>query len=64
MNGSRPACSRRARPQGLLEYHAVVVIDWSFLSADGAMTEVRLGGAKTSPNPPDRTKRGDETISP
>ena len=42
----------------------MVVIDWSFLSADGAMTEVRLGGAKTSPNPPDRTKRGDETISP
>ena len=44
--------------QGLLEYDEVVGIDWSFLSADGAMTKAPLGGAKTGPNPTDRAKGG------
>ena len=44
--------------QGLLEYDEVGGIDWSFLSADGAMTKAPLGGAKTGPNPTDRAKRG------
>ncbi|MGZ6590311.1 MAG: IS5 family transposase [Solirubrobacteraceae bacterium] len=44
--------------QGLLEYDAVVGIDWSFVSADGAMTKAPLGGPKTGPNPTDRAKRG------
>ena len=44
--------------QGLLEYDAVVGIDWSFLAVDGAMTKAPLGGAKTGPNPTDRAKRG------
>lgn len=44
--------------QGLLEYDAVVGIDWSFLSADGAMTKAPLGGSKTGPNPTDRAKEG------
>jgi putative transposase len=44
--------------QGLLEYDEQVGIDWSFLSADGAMTKAPLGGRKTGPNPTDRAKRG------
>lgn len=44
--------------QGLLEYDEHVGIDWSFLSADGAMTKAPLGGQKTGPNPTDRAKRG------
>jgi putative transposase len=44
--------------QGLLEYDERVGIDWSFLSADGAMTKAPLGGPKTGPNPTDRAKRG------
>src|SRR6266571_4102524 len=37
--------------QGLLEYDAVVGIDWAWLAADGAMTKAPLGGPKTGPNP-------------
>ena len=44
--------------QGLLEYDAVVGIDWEWLAADGAMTKAPLGGPKTGPNPTDRAKRG------
>jgi hypothetical protein len=44
--------------QGLLDYDATIGIDWSFLSADGAMTKAPLGGPKTGPNPTDRAKRG------
>src|SRR4051812_39204885 len=44
--------------QGLLAYDEVVGIDWSFLSADGAMTKAPLGGTKTGPNPTDRAKQG------
>jgi putative transposase len=44
--------------QGLLEYDEIVGIDWSFLSADGAMTKAPLGGPKTGPNPTDRAKGG------
>jgi len=44
--------------QGLLEYDEKVGIDWSFLSADGAMTKAPLGGPKTGPNPTDRAKGG------
>ena len=44
--------------QGLLEYDAVVGIDWEWLAADGAMTKAPLGGEKTGPNPTDRAKRG------
>jgi putative transposase len=44
--------------QGLLEYDERVGIDWSFLSADGAMTKAPLGGPSTGPNPTDRAKRG------
>jgi putative transposase len=44
--------------QGLLEYDEVVGIDWSFLSADGAMSKAPLGGPKTGPNPTDRAKGG------
>jgi transposase len=49
--------------QGLLEYDEVIGIDWSFMSADGAMTKAPLGGPKTGPNPTDRAKRG-ETLGP
>ena len=49
--------------QGLLEYDAVVGIDWSFLAADGAMTKAPLGGPKTGPNPTDRAKRGQSARS-
>jgi transposase len=44
--------------QGLLTYDEAVGIDWSFLSADGAMTKAPLGGEKTGPNPTDRGKKG------
>lgn len=44
--------------QGLLEYDEKVGVDWSFLSADGAMTKAPLGGPATGPNPTDRAKRG------
>lgn len=44
--------------EGLLEYDEKVGIDWSFLSADGAMTKAPLGGKETGPNPTDRAKRG------
>jgi putative transposase len=44
--------------QGLLEYDAVVGIDWEWLAADGAMGKAPLGGGKTGPNPTDRAKRG------
>jgi putative transposase len=44
--------------RGLVEYDAVVGIDWEWLAADGAMTKAPLGGAKTGPNPTDRAKRG------
>ena len=44
--------------RGLLEYDKVIGIDWSFLSADGAMTKAPLGGPKTGPNPTDRAKKG------
>lgn len=44
--------------QGLLDYEERVGIDWSFLSADGAMSKAPLGGEKTGPNPTDRAKRG------
>jgi putative transposase len=44
--------------QGLLEYDEKIGIDWSFLSADGAMTKAPLGGLKTGPNPTDRAKGG------
>jgi putative transposase len=36
----------------------VIGIDWSFLSADGAMTKAPLGVPKTGPNPTDRAKKG------
>lgn len=49
--------------QGLLEYDAVVGIDWSFLSADGAMTKAPLGGPKTGPTPPIAPKGG-QTLGP
>jgi len=38
--------------QGLLEYDEVVGIDWSFLSADGAMSKAPLGGRKTGGRTP------------
>jgi putative transposase len=44
--------------QGLQGYDEEVGIDWSFLSADGAMTKAPLGGDETGPNPTDRAKRG------
>ena len=44
--------------RGLLDYAAIVGIDWSWLAADGAMTEAPLGGPKTGPNPTDRAKEG------
>ncbi len=44
--------------QGLLDYDAEIGIDWSWLAADGAMTNAPLGGAATGPNPTDRAKRG------
>lgn len=44
--------------QGLLAYDEQVGIDWSFLSADGAMTKAPLGGPATGPNPTDRAKKG------
>jgi putative transposase len=44
--------------QGLLDYDAVVGIDWAWLAADGAMTKAPLGGPKTGPNPTDRAKKG------
>lgn len=44
--------------QGLLDYDAVIGIDWAWLAADGAMTKAPLGGEKTGPNPTDRAKRG------
>ena len=46
--------------QGLLEYDAVVGIDWEWLACDGAMGKAPLGGAKTGPNPTDRAKRWHE----
>jgi len=54
----RAGVSAEVRRQGLLEYDQAVGIDWSFLSADGAMTKAPLGGEKTGPNPTDRGKRG------
>ena len=47
-------CWRR----GLLAYDAAAGIDWSFLSADGAMTKAPLGGEQTGANPTDRGKKG------
>jgi len=44
--------------QGLLDYDAVVGIDWAWLAADGAMTKAPLGGPKTGANPTDRAKKG------
>ena len=44
--------------QGLLDYDQVVGIDWSWLSADGALTKAPLGGPRTGPNPTDRAKNG------
>jgi putative transposase len=44
--------------QGLLDYDAVVGIDWAWLAADGAMTKAPLGGPRTGPNPTDRAKKG------
>ena len=44
--------------QGLLEYDAVVGIDWEWLAADGAMRKAPLGGDNTGPNPTDRAKGG------
>ena len=44
--------------QGLLDYDAVVGIDWAWLACDGAMTKAPLGGPKTGPNPTDRGKKG------
>ncbi len=35
--------------QGLLEYEALVGIDWSWLAMDGAMTKAPLGGEKKRP---------------
>ncbi len=49
--------------QGLLEYDEKVGIDWSFLSADGAMTKAPLGGPKTGPNPLTEP-RGGEALGP
>jgi transposase len=37
--------------QGLLEYDHFVGIDWSWLSADGAMTKAPLGGEKDGQEP-------------
>jgi putative transposase len=48
----------RAHEAGLLAYDASVGIDWSWQSADGAMTKAPLGGEKTGPNPTDRGKSG------
>ena len=44
--------------RGLLAYDAAAGIDWSFLSADGAMTKAPLGGEQTGANPTDRGKKG------
>ena len=44
--------------QGLLAYDAFQEIDWTWLSADAAMTKAPLGGEKTGPNPTDRGKSG------
>ena len=44
--------------QGLVDYDQVVGIDWTWLSADGALTKAPLGGPRTGPNPTDRAKRG------
>lgn len=44
--------------QGLLDYDTEIGIDWSWLSADGAMTKAPLGGPATGSNPTDRAKKG------
>ena len=44
--------------QGLLDYDAVVGIDWAWLSCDGATGKAPLGGQATGPNPTDRAKGG------
>ncbi len=43
---------------GLVEYDELKGIAWKWQEADGAMTKAPLGGAKTGPNPTDRSKRG------
>jgi transposase len=37
--------------QGLLEYDKLKIIDWNWLSLDGAMTKAPLGGEKNGPKP-------------
>ena len=44
--------------QGLLAYDELKVIDWQWLSCDGALGKAPLGGEQTGPNPTDRAKRG------
>ena len=57
-SGNGPASLPRCRRRGLLAYDAAAGIDWSFLSADGAMTKAPLGGEQTGANPTDRGKKG------
>ena len=44
--------------QGLLDYDALMGLDWEWQAMDGAMTKAPLGKEKTGPNPTDRAKRG------
>jgi len=46
---------------GLTEYDALRGIDWSWLSADGAMTKAPLGGEKDGPQPDRPRQAGGET---
>ena len=43
---------------GLERYDEVKGLDWSWVSWDGALTKLPLGGEKTGPNPTDRGKSG------
>ena len=43
---------------GLMAYDDWQGIDWKWLSMDGCMTKVPLGGKKTGKNPTDRAERG------
>src|SRR3954464_13948980 len=44
--------------QGLLEYDETVGIDWSFLAADGALTQPPLGRPAARPEPPRQSRKG------
>jgi transposase len=48
---------------GLLEYDALIGIDWHWLSMDGAMTKAPLGGEKNRPKPYRPRQEGHEAKS-